>query len=144
MKAMQIIYFMFLFNAFLFIFTSLGVYSMAINAPSTWVDVGESLDLAATILRIGGIGSLTAIGVGVAAHYLAGTTGLQSMSLGILMGFFTGLFYNTFSVLQSISTYLGEFGFVLNTFFVLIGTVFIITIINAVRQMGTGGDRAYE
>ena len=144
MKAIQIVIFFFLFNAFLYIFTTLGIYSMAVSAPGTWVDVSGSQNLGASIAGAVGIGSGVAIIVGIASYYLAGTTGLQSISISVLLGFFVGLFYNTYQVLQTISDNLGAFSFVLNLFLILTGTMFIISVIWGIAQMGIGGARSYD
>jgi hypothetical protein len=108
------------------------------------LDVEEGQSLIALVLEVGGVGAIGAAIAGIVAHFLSGVTGLQSIALVILIGFFTGLFYNTFRVLQDISSYLGEFAFVLQAFILLTGMVFVISLIMAVRQMGMGGDKAYE
>jgi len=145
MKAMQFVTYFFLFNAFLYIFTSIGIYSISMTEPTEgWVDLGEGKGLIETALEMAGVGAVAATFTGIASYYLAGVTGLQAMSLAVLLGFFVSLFYNTYGVMQNISASLGEFAFVLNTFFILTGSVFVISLIYAVAQMGMGGGRAYE
>lgn len=149
MKAIQIVTYFFLFNAFLFIFSSLGIYSMDVNMQimedkEGLIDMSESTSVIESVLMITGIGLFAAVGIGVVAHFLAGVSGLQLISMSVLGGFFTALFYNTYSMLQGIATGLGEFAFVINTFILLTGTVFVISIIWGVAQMGMGGAKAYE
>lgn len=149
MKAVQIVTYFFLVNAFLFIFSSLGIYSMDVNMQimeekEGLVGMDDSTSLIETVLQISGVGLFAAIGIGVVAHFLAGVSGLQLISMSVLGGFFTGLFYNTFSVLSRVTSGLGEFTFVLNAFLLLTGTVFVISIIWGVAQMGMGGAKAYE
>lgn len=144
MKAIQIAIYLFLFQVFLFIFSQVSAYSIQVNAPDTWVDISGGMDLGATILNIGGIASVTAALIGVASYFLAGTSGLQAITLSVLTGFFTGLFYNTYQVFSTISTYLGEWSYILNYFLILLATAFIISMIYGVAQIGMGGGRAYD
>lgn len=149
MKAMDFVMMAFFINAFLFIFTTIGIYNMDTQFQITedqsgFVDVNDSPSFIGQVLQITGVGALAAGITGIAAYFLAGVTGLQAITLSILLGFFTGVFYNTFGVLTRIAGGLGEFSFVLYIFFGLIGTVFAISMIWGIVQIGMGGARAYE
>jgi len=151
MKAMQIVIFFFLFNAFLFIFTSpeitpVGVYQIEGNyEPEQGWEAGREggTGFLQNILQISGVGLATASIAGVAAYFLAGVTGLQAISISVLLGIFTSFFYNTYNVLSGIINSI-PYGSVIQVLLVLTGSMFAIIILYAVVQMGIGGGRSYE
>jgi len=146
MKAMQLVVFFFLFNAFLFIFTSVGVYQIEGNyKPKQGWEAGREggAGFLQNILQISGVGFATASIAGVAAYFLAGVTGLQAISISVLLGIFTSFFYNTYTVLTGIIEAI-PYGSVIQVLLVLTGSMFAIMILYAVVQMGIGGGRSYE
>jgi len=146
MKAMQIVIFFFLFNAFLFIFTSVGVYQLNGNyeLDEGWVEGREGgTSFLESVTKVAGAGVIGAALAGVVAHFLAGVTGLQTISISLLIGLFTGFFYNTYSVLSGIIESI-PYGNVIQSLLILTGSMFIIMLLYGVAQMGMGGGKAYE
>ncbi len=153
MNFARLVKFFFLFNVFLFLFSTLAIYSLDVNLKiAEDAETGDQFGLVRTdegksliilVLEVGGVGAIGAALAGIVAHFLSGVTGLQSISLVILIGFFSGLFYNTFNVIQGLASWFGEFSFVISIFMLFTSTIFVISLIDTVRQMGAGGDRAY-
>jgi len=146
MKAMQIVIFFFLFNAFLFIFTSVGVYQLEENytPEQGWV-AGRAggTSFLEHVTKIASAGVIGAALTGVIAHFLAGVTGLQTISISLIIGLFTGFFYNTYSVLSRIIESI-PYGSVIQLLLILTGSMFVIMILWGLAQMGMGGAKAYE
>lgn len=155
MKIIQIIQFIFLFNFFLFLFTSLGIWSYHVNEAITVAEDSDITDINAkpepksaldTLLDLGGgIGGLIVAALaGTLAHWLAGVSGIQATGIGLVLGFCSGMFFQTYGVLIRIASGWGQFAYIMNGIYLLMGFVFVISIVYLFIQLGFGGGRSYD
>ena len=145
MKPMQFIFYFMIFNAVLMIFSVIGIFPTSTDVrvdDDTWEQ--DSITSVLSTVGITGIGTGALSVIGGIISVKAGLNPFLGVAYGAITGFFASFWINLSITISNISSSMGEFGYILNTVFILITSIIAILFLYTIIQMTTGGGKSFE
>ena len=148
MKIIQVMQYLLLFNAVLWLFGRIGIYSTAaslgvpISGAAGWGVAGLG-----DLISLGGFTNIAALGLGALTMVVAMKAGVNpflALAYGAMTGIFLNIMITNFKVMYSIATMMGEQQDIMLSFIAIFITVYAIQLLWGLVQMSIGGGKAYE
>jgi len=148
MKIVEVMQYLVIFNATLWFFNRIGIYSAAaaLGVPIAGAN-GWGITGLGDLISLGGFTNIAAMGLGLLTMVIAmkgGVNPFLAMAYGAVTGVFLNIIVTNFQVMYSIATIMGDQKDLMLGIIAILVTVYAIQILWGLIQMSIGGGKSYE
>jgi len=148
MKIVEVMQYLVIFNATLWFFNRIGIYSAAaaLGVPIAGAN-GWGIAGLGDLISLSGFTNIAAMSLGLLTMVIAmqgGVNPFLAMAYGAVMGIFLNIIITNFQVMYSIATIMGEGKDLMLGIIAILVTVYAIQILWGLIQMSIGGGKSYE